>query len=294
MLRSKRYSIPAYSSLGIVLIGASFLIGCSQGPSMDEYQTIDLESLPSDQSEPAETLENEQTPSDTTENPAVAATVVSAPEAVGENDTAINAESVAENTVADEQSNADPTAQPLRQPTPEEIAKRASVEPGKILANDPVVEEKKSVGPREVKLLVPQKTFKAEGPDDALRVSYDDFDLLKVLNMDPVPVDAPKAFPKWLKELEGKRVRVRGFMYPPFEETGLKAFVLARDNQICCFGRNPKVYDLVEISMRRGETANYIQNRPFDVVGVFHIDPIADEGELFGLYRIDDAVVIDK
>ena len=93
--------------------------------------------------------------------------------------------------------------------------------------------------PREIKLLVKEKKFKAEGPDGALRVSYDDLDLLKILNMEPVPVDAADHFPTWLKDLDGKRIRIRGFMYPPFQETEIPFFVLARDNQICCFGRNP-------------------------------------------------------
>ncbi len=146
---------------------------------------------------------------------------------------------------------------------------------------------------REVKLLVENREFKTEGPEDALRISYDDFDLLKILNMDPVTPDAPNLLPDWLKDLDGQRVRVRGFMYPPFQETGIVVFVLARDNQICCFGRNPKVYDLVKVTMRSGTSANYIQNRPFDVVGVFHIRPNVDGDTLVMLYEIDDAQVID-
>ena len=145
--------------------------------------------------------------------------------------------------------------------------------------------------PRVVKLLIPEKTFAAEGTEKALRVSFDDFDLLKVLNMDPVTEDAPSRMPKWLKQLDGKRIRVRGFMYPPFEETGIRGFTLARDNQICCFGRNPLVYDLVDIFMRSGETTEYIQNRPFDVIGVFHIGDSIIPGEL---YSMDDAIVIDR
>ena len=146
---------------------------------------------------------------------------------------------------------------------------------------------------REVKLLVEDRDFKTEGPEEALRISYDDFDLLKILNMDPVTPDAPHLLPDWLKNLDGQRVRVRGFMYPPFQETGIVIFVLARDNQICCFGRDPKVYDLVKVTMRLGTRTSYSQNRPFDVVGLFHILPNVDEDTLVSLYEIDDALVID-
>ena len=136
------------------------------------------------------------------------------------------------------------------------------------------------------------RTFKVEGPESAIRVSFDDVDLLKVMNLDPVPADAPERLPKWLKELDGKRIRVRGFMFPPFQDTDIRGFVLARDNQICCFGRTPKEYDLVETFLRKGVTTHYIQNRPFDVVGVFRIK--SEIEKYTAMYELEDAVVIEK
>ena len=168
----------------------------------------------------------------------------------------------------------------------------AEADPKTTGSTDPAVSpEPEKSKPRVVTLLIPDKKFTTEGPEKALRVSFDDFDLLKVLNMDPVTEDAPSRMPKWLKDLDGKRVRVRGFMFPPFEDTNIRGFTLARDNQICCFGRNPLVYDLVDVFMRKGESTDYIQNRPFDVIGVFHIGDSIIPGEL---YSLDDAVVIDK
>lgn len=169
-------------------------------------------------------------------------------------------------------------------------AESGAADPEAAASKTKIAEEKQ---PRVVTLLIPDKKFKTEGKGDekALRVSFDDFDLLKVLNMEPVTEDAPSRMPKWLKDLDGKRIRVRGFMFPPFEEEDIPVFTLARDNQICCFGRNPLVYDLVDVFMRRGETTDYIQNRPFDVVGVFHIGDSIVPGEL---YSMDDAVVIDR
>lgn len=147
---------------------------------------------------------------------------------------------------------------------------------------------------RKVEVLIPNKTFRPEGDAGALRVSYDDIDLLKVLNMDPVPPDAVTYFPAWLKSLDGRRIRIRGFMYPTFQQTGVHAFGLARDNQICCFGRDPKIYDVFDVVLHEGATTNYIPNRPFDVVGVFHIRPEVDSGKLYHLYEMDDATVLAK
>ena len=149
-------------------------------------------------------------------------------------------------------------------------------------------------GPREIKLLVPQANFAPEGPNGPLRVKYDDLDLLLVLNMDPVPLDAVDHFPGWLKALEGKKVRIRGFMYPPPRQDGITFFQLARDNEICCFGRDPKVYDLIAVEMAKGTSTSYIANRPFDVVGVFHIDPFIDGDKMYELYRLDQASVITR
>ncbi len=145
---------------------------------------------------------------------------------------------------------------------------------------------------REIKLLIPEKRFLKERGTTALRVSYDDIDLLKVLNMEPVPSNAADHFPGWLQELNGKSVRVRGFMYPTFEATGLTEFTMARDNGICCFVRKPKIYDIIGVTLAEGVTTDYIEGRPFDVEGTFHIEPEGDEHGLYRLYRISNARVV--
>jgi len=153
---------------------------------------------------------------------------------------------------------------------------------------------KNAASPRKVQVLVASRNFRPEGSEGAWRVSYDDIDLLKVLNMDPVTPNAASLMPPWLKNLDGHRIRIRGFMYPTFQQSGIRAFALARDNQICCFGRNPKIYDVFDVLLRQGVTTDYIPNRPFDVVGVFHIRPDVQNGELYHLYDMDDATVVVK
>ncbi|MFM7863147.1 MAG: hypothetical protein ACKPHU_02965, partial [Planctomycetaceae bacterium] len=141
-------------------------------------------------------------------------------------------------------------------------------------ADRPVIDNGVAGEVRQIQLLVPQKRFRRERPSEAVRVSYDDIDLLKVLNMEPVPADAVGHFPEWLKSLDGKLVRIRGFMFPTFVATGLTEFALARDNGICCFVRQPKIYDIMNVQLAEGETTDYIANRPFDV------------REFFGLIRM--------
>lgn len=149
--------------------------------------------------------------------------------------------------------------------------------------------------PRTVELLVPDKSFQRDRTSNALRVSYDDLDLLKVLNMEPVTSNAVELMPAWLTDLNGQRIRIRGFMFPTFEAEGLERFVLARDNQICCFGRDPKVYDVIQVDMHAGKTTRYIPaTRSFDVVGRLKIDFRIEDGKPFGLYCIEDAEVIER
>lgn len=163
------------------------------------------------------------------------------------------------------------------------------------VANDATADpELKNGLKREIELLIPKKEFQADA-QGVIRVSYDDIDLLKVLNMEPVPLDAVKHFPDWLNELDGKTIRIRGFMFPPSRDQGIEIFQLARDNEICCFGKQAKIYDKFPVTMKEGVTTHYIFGRPFDVVGTFRIDPFSfDDEELFELYKIEDAIVIEK
>ena len=147
----------------------------------------------------------------------------------------------------------------------------------------------------QIEILIKDKKFQTEPRTGALRVSFDDLDLLKVCNMEPVVENAVDLMPDWLKGLHGKTVRIRGFMYPTYETEGIERFVLARDNQICCFGRDPKVYDLVQIDMKPGKTTSYIPaTRAFDVVGTLKIQMLAQDGKPYGLYLSDQAIVIDR
>lgn len=158
--------------------------------------------------------------------------------------------------------------------------------------------------PREPKLLVEEREFSKERDSDAWRASYDDLDLLKILNMEPVPLNAVDYLPHWLTQLEGKRVILRGWMFPPDRSEGIKGFIFVRDNQVCCFGPNAKAYDKLTVRLKSGTTSKFIQGRPFDVVGTFKIDPwIEDERDLKTgefiekvgmLYHLEDAEIVDK
>ncbi len=76
-----------------------------------------------------------------------------------------------------------------------------------------------------------------------------------------------------LKELVGKKVKLRGYILPStlFKETNIEEFVLVRDNQECCFGPGAALFDCVIVKMMPGKTTDFV-TRPVTVEGQFKID----------------------
>lgn len=148
--------------------------------------------------------------------------------------------------------------------------------------------------PRQVELLVPSKSFLKDRQTSALRLTFDDINLLAVLNMEPVIPEAVAYMPDWLRSLDGERVRIRGFMYPTFE-TKVERFALLRDNKECCYGPGAKIYDNIDVQMKPGTLANYVSDREsLEVVGRFRIRMQAEQGYIMGLYIIEDATVMTR
>jgi hypothetical protein len=139
------------------------------------------------------------------------------------------------------------------------------------------------------------RTFAVEGPGGAIRLTFDDLDLLKIINMDDVSPDCVSRMPQWMRDLNGRKVRIRGFMKPSDVQTGLPQFLFVRSTDLCCFGPKGKVYHWAAVMLKEGTTTDYIELKPFDVVGTFRIEPIQlDDDTVFLLYHIDDAAILQK
>jgi hypothetical protein len=93
-----------------------------------------------------------------------------------------------------------------------------------------------------------------------------------------------------IKELDKKVVRLRGFILPTsvFQNTGIKQFVLVRDNQECCFGPGAALYDCVIIEMAAGKTATF-STRVVSVKGKLEIDSESfqyPDGGHYAIYKM--------
>lgn len=73
-----------------------------------------------------------------------------------------------------------------------------------------------------------------------------------------------------VEKLEGRRVRIRGYMLPSFQQSGIKQFVLVRDNMECCFGPGAALYDCVIVEMVNDQSCEF-SVRPIAVEGTFSI-----------------------
>jgi hypothetical protein len=72
------------------------------------------------------------------------------------------------------------------------------------------------------------------------------------------------------QSLEGKKVFLRGYMFPPDHDTGIAAFLLCRDNGDCCFGGQPPPSDMVFIKLENPLQTSY-SRRLRRVAGTFHV-----------------------
>jgi hypothetical protein len=90
-----------------------------------------------------------------------------------------------------------------------------------------------------------------------------------------------------IEKLFGKKIRIRGYIYPTLRKRGLKQFVLVRDNLECCFGPGAALYDCILIRMQPDKTAEYTI-RPVAVEGVFRFEEfIGPDGKHLAIFCLD-------
>ena len=124
-------------------------------------------------------------------------------------------------------------------------------------------------------------------PGSPREISFDDikFDMEKGA---PFTSDL---LPERVTALEQERIRIRGYILPSFQQTGLTQFVLVRDNMECCFGPGAALYDCVVVRMQPGKTANF-SIRPVAVSGVFRLQELkGPDGKHLAIYALDGEAV---
>ena len=116
---------------------------------------------------------------------------------------------------------------------------------------------------------------------------------IKDISFDDVKFDIAKGavfkrvmLPKDVEALDGQLVRIRGYMLPSFQQSGIKKFVLVRDNMECCFGPGAAIYDCIIVEMQGSSSASF-SVRPIAGEGVFSVSEFkGPDGKHLAVYAI--------
>ena len=139
------------------------------------------------------------------------------------------------------------------------------------------VEKKpEAVAKKPVKRNAPKETTPKEITFDDIKFPMEKTDTFKRSMITPE-----------IEALSDKLIRVRGYILPTFQQSGITQFVLVRDNLECCFGPGAALYDCVYVTMKAGKSAEF-STRPVVVQGDFKVEEIPDaDGKPIVIYQLD-------
>ena len=123
--------------------------------------------------------------------------------------------------------------------------------------------------------------YATEVPDGYERISFTQLQPDEKFPQLPIP---PAAL-----ELDGKQVFVKGYVHPGVDRRkGIKHFVLVPDMKTCCFGGQPALTDMIEVTITSDETIDYSYTKR-KLAGTLYVSPY--KKQIAGLdgvyYRMD-------
>lgn len=124
-------------------------------------------------------------------------------------------------------------------------------------------------------------------PGEAEKITFEDLNL----GLQPDVVFRPFMLSDRVRELEGKRVSIVGYMHPGVATArGIREFVLLR-NKECKFGPGGQADHLAQIYLRKGESIDFTPGA-VKVEGTLRIEPFqGPDGNTWSIYRMEDAQI---
>lgn len=95
--------------------------------------------------------------------------------------------------------------------------------------------------------------YATECPPDAQRVSF--------YQLNPEDKNAPAVPPEDAIALDGKKIFIKGYVYPDGQRDNIKQFVLIPDLGTCCFGGQPRLTDMILVTLRDPYRTAYNQRK---------------------------------
>lgn len=128
--------------------------------------------------------------------------------------------------------------------------------------------------------------YERELPPGFQRVSFARDISAKGIGMQLVNDREVMAIPPDVAALNGKRVYLKGFIYPGKRPFDLTQFVLCKDNAQCCFGGQPALWDMVGVTLTGNKTTDYTTALT-GVAGTFRLNPNYRGGSLEPVYLLE-------
>jgi hypothetical protein len=159
-----------------------------------------------------------------------------------------------------------------------DIARRPTALTGRPLALAAMLVSAVALGGGLVRLAT---IYAAELPEGFERLSY--------AALQPLPGDPADAVPETARAADGRNVLLKGYMFPGAQVSGIRQFLLVRDQGDCCFGGNPKITDRVLVTLAEPAGVAFTP-RLVKIAGRFSVRP-AGAPEIGGgvLYHLEDA-----
>ncbi|MBX7245468.1 MAG: DUF3299 domain-containing protein [Candidatus Sumerlaeaceae bacterium] len=93
--------------------------------------------------------------------------------------------------------------------------------------------------------------------------------------------------PPNIKSLDGQKVALSGYMVPvDIEEGKIRAFILVKNQMLCCFGVIPKLNEWVYVTKEDKDGAPYFPDTPVRASGTFSVGEEFRDGALTSLFRM--------
>lgn len=91
--------------------------------------------------------------------------------------------------------------------------------------------------------------YATEVPEGFQRISFSD--------LQPDPRYPQMQFPPLAQQLSGRQVFLKGYVYPDEQLGDIKQFILVPDFGACCFGGQPKLTDMVQVTLEDPHRVQY-------------------------------------
>ena len=97
------------------------------------------------------------------------------------------------------------------------------------------------------------------------------FERISFYELQPDAEHANLPFSPRAAELNGKQIFVKGYVYPEDTNGEVQQFVLVPDLGTCCFGGQPKLTDMIEVTLDEPLRVNYSRSQR-KLAGVLEVD----------------------